>query len=213
MEASELAIHRGNSWPSAFTYQGTSTMYETTEEDFSFNIEYPHEIRIDRNALISNNNIYQISNITRVTVRRWKHVKKDQTPSLLLFAWFFLGTVVFTSSDDSRARIFGALILLVGSFFFLDSRIKRVKHSCLLVIELNSATLASFYSTSEDFLEQVAARLRYVIENPHIAASFVANFVTHTVDNSIHDHSVFINGDLHEGLINTGWAQGIHNHL
>ncbi|MEL6382862.1 MAG: DUF6232 family protein, partial [Cyanobacteria bacterium J06626_18] len=81
------------------------------------NLEKPNEILISDNALTFENTVYQIRNISSVTVRKWKIVKKDVMPLYQLAAWLFIGALIFTSSEEARVRLMGVMVSAPGFIF------------------------------------------------------------------------------------------------
>ncbi len=180
-----------------------------TEEDFSFNLETVKSIRVEDNALTFGNTVYQISNISRVTVRKVKRDRRATMPGILLLLWIACGSFVAFSSTEPRANLLGFFIVVVGLFFFFDSRLKSISYIYYLAIEFNSGTTRYFKDESQDFLNKVAYRLHSMIQNPSYVNAFIADFNVNEVFNIYDDHSTHVGGDVLNSFINSGIANGV----
>jgi hypothetical protein len=166
-----------------------------SEEEVKLNLENPGKIVVHKNAVIFGDTVYQISNISYATVKRWKRKKDKSMPVYVLWMWIFLAALVIASSEDPRVNLYGVLILIVGTYFYFMSKLEKVDYFYLLVLNFNSGSRRFFQSCNSDFLERVVLLLKEAIENPYFMSRIV-NFS----DNSIKIYGDAIGNDFQTGL-------------
>ena len=183
---------------------------EFIEEGFSFNVENAKQMTVENNALTFSNTVYQISNISRVTVRKWKRVKRNFYSPFFILILMVIGIALTLYLPGPRAKIISLLIFIVGLFLYIDESIRSPTYIYLLVIELNSGSVTGFKSERPDFLETVVNALYLIIENPQNDAGFIINFSDNSI-RPVYDYSVYIGGDLLNGIINSGSIQNMNS--
>ena len=178
------------------------------EEDFDFkNIENTKKIEVANNALTFGNTVYQISNISRVTVRKWKRIEKDILSPFFILFLIAIGTALAVYLPEPRAKVISLLVILVGLFLFFDEKLRSPTYIYLLVIELNSGNVRYFASKDTGFLEKAVLALYRVIENPYGNVSFAISFSDNRI---VYNNSVTIGGDLLGTLFNNEAVQNVY---
>ena len=179
------------------------------EEDFNFkNIESTKKIEVESNALTFGNTVYQISNISRVTVRKWKRIEKDVLSPFFILFLIAVGTALSVYLPEPRDKVISLLVILVGLFLFFDEKLRSPTYIYLLVIELNSGSVRYFASKDISFLEEAVLALYRVIENPYNNSSFTISLSDNRI---IHNNSVTIGGDLLGTLFNNDAVQNVYD--
>ncbi len=183
-------------------------MYQVTEEEVRLNLEDTDKIVVANNAITYGNTIYQIRNITSVTVRKWKYIKTEKMPGYILIAWFAIGGFLFATANALIIKALAVVIIVFGWLIYLDSKVPRVQYAYSLMIELSSGAEKYFFqNASKQNLEEVVRKLQEFIERPYSTSAFIVynSQVTNniTIDNSIDNSSV----DNSNRSVNAGYIE------
>ncbi|WP_039727387.1 DUF6232 family protein [Leptolyngbya iicbica] len=168
-----------------------------SEEEVNLNLGKTNEIIVHKNAVVFRDTVYQISNISYATVKKWKRAEDKSMPLYVLWMWIFLSAFVIASSEDPRVNLYGVLILIVGVYFYFVSKLEKVDYFYLLILDFNSGSRRFFKSCKPDFLESVVLLLKEAIEDPY--------FMSRVVDFS--DNSIKIYGDAVSNDFRTGLSK------
>jgi hypothetical protein len=147
-----------------------------TEERVRLNPRKPDEINIQDNALIVDNTVYQISNISYAKVRKWKKVEHKPTPVFALIAWLFVGSLLTAIAKEMATLIAGFLIFFAVTCVYASDKLQRLEYIYLLVLHFDSGFEEYLQSRNPKFLKDVVEVLQKKIENPSSTSRYVANF-------------------------------------
>ena len=185
---------------------------EFSEEDINLNLESTEFIQVRNNTITFGNTVLHIANISRITVRKWKRNKNNNTSEFFIFLWIAFGALISALSSDPTTKLTGGLIVVAGIFFYSDNKLRKGSYIYLLIMELNSGSVRFFKDSNSNSLEKAAHTLRAVIENPlsgwYLTINIGGDVVHNTFDNSINTGG----GDLINSLLNTGINQGSNSY-
>jgi hypothetical protein len=187
-------------------------MISITQERFRFDHKQPDKIHIRDNALIFEDTIYQISNISYAAVEQWKRVEDYSIPISVPLGWLFLGSLMTAIAEDLMILILGFLMILVAISLYIKSEYQRLGYIYILILHFDSGFEAYFQSQNPRFLNEVVKVLQQKIENPGNFANYVANFVTNTVTqvNFVNQNrSINVGGNAHGSIFNSGSARDL----
>ena len=156
-------------------------------------------LKIRRKTMVFGNTIYQISNISQISV-----IDLSTTKSIPWYFWGFLVPILtmiligFISS--SIEIIIAGLFPLVIPGYILFSYIKnRYDEKYGLLITLNAGSMTALVSNDEEFIKKVAVIINDVINNEE-ERSITFNFDNRRVE-GVSDSAVVL-GDVSGDIVN-----------
>ncbi|MDA0268930.1 MAG: hypothetical protein O3A14_18700 [Cyanobacteria bacterium] len=130
-------------------------------------------------------------------------------PAYQVIAWFFLGALTFTASEDLSTKLLGVVITFAGIAFYIESR-KKTERNYLLELELNSGSSTYFKSASGDFLGKFIEGLDYVMKNPHAERFIEADFTTQQIQEVNYlNNLIDISDDIVQEFIRASTTQSL----